>query len=308
MKPAQKRGERPVVLDKRGEEILRAVHFYRYMTALDVANLLYSPSSITHVRGLLALLCGGGDYIGNQYLCRFGLPSIAGGNPERIYILGSRGREYLKSEGLAVKWYFSAGTVKRLSYSQVMHNLVLTRVLVAAQRWAKSDQEFKLTQVRICYELGSVSVDVDERGKGEKVAVVPDAWLLFEKLERGHAPVAFPVLLEIDRGTMFRARFKRHVVSRIEFVRSGGYSQMFGRKGALIAYATTGQTGEIREGRRKALCLWTKEALKETGRESWGQIFRFHSLALRDIYKSALFEDKAWYRPDQEQPVGLFGQ
>jgi hypothetical protein len=37
-------GGKPAVLDRRGEDIIRAVQFYRYMTAIDVANLLYSPS------------------------------------------------------------------------------------------------------------------------------------------------------------------------------------------------------------------------------------------------------------------------
>lgn len=33
--------EKPFVLGKRGEEILRAVHFYRCMTAADVRHLFF---------------------------------------------------------------------------------------------------------------------------------------------------------------------------------------------------------------------------------------------------------------------------
>jgi len=59
------------------------------------------------------------------------------------------------------------------------------------------------------------------------VPVVPDAWLLIERVREG-APERFPVLLEIDRGTEYQRRFKEHVLSRAEFIRSGGYERLFG--------------------------------------------------------------------------------
>ena len=43
VKGFQRREEQPYILGRRGEEILRSVHFYRYMAALDVAHLLFSP-------------------------------------------------------------------------------------------------------------------------------------------------------------------------------------------------------------------------------------------------------------------------
>ena len=90
-------------------------------------------------------------------------------------------------------------------------------------------------------------------------------------------------MLEIDRGTMFRERFKKHVNDRIEFVRSGAYERMFGTKAVVIAYVTTGATGEEKEGRRKALCAWTMEALKSAKRESWASVFRFASVSYGKI-------------------------
>src|SRR4051794_30973929 len=90
------RSKKPFILGKPHEEILKAVYFYRYMTALDVAYLLYSPKSLTHVREVLAALSGGEDFKTAHYLYRFRLPSI--GNSERVYTLGSKGRDYLASE------------------------------------------------------------------------------------------------------------------------------------------------------------------------------------------------------------------
>lgn len=298
---------KPYILGESSEAVLRAVHFYRYMTALDVAHLLFSPRSITRVRSVLAKLCGGEDFVGGEYLYRFCVPSVTGGNPERIYILGSRGREALEREGLSVNWYHRPEAVKRLSFSQVTHNLALTRFLVAGSRWAQMSPVFGLQGTRICYELAGVSVDVEEKGRREKVSVVPDGWLLFKRFVSGKPPVEYPILLEIDRGTMFRERFKKHVLSRVEFVRSGGYKRMFGKEAVLIAYATTSGTGEAREGRRKALCVWTREALRDVGRESWTRQFRFHSMGMGEIYKSPPFEGKVWYQPGEESPVGLFG-
>jgi hypothetical protein len=75
----------------------------------------------------------------------------------------------------------------------------------------------------------------------------------------------------------------------------------------MIVYVATGVTGEFKEGRRKALCNWTMEALRDTGRKSWAQVFRFCSVGLQDIYHLSLFDAPLWYRPDLERPVKLFG-
>ena len=306
---AVKRDIEPVVLNRDDEEILKAVHYYRFMTALDVAHLIFSPSALRRVRDSLVRLCGGDDFQGNQYLYRFRMPKTQAGNPERIYTLGSRGREFLVQElGESINWHVRPEKGIHLGFSQLMHNLVLTRVLVAARKWADGQPDFRLIEVRICYEMsGSAAATGGERqGKSDHVSVIPDAWLLFEKLKNGVREYVFPVLLEIDRGTMYRQRLKRHILSRIEFVGSGEYGRVFGQEAVVIAYATTGATGEMQDGRRKALCAWTMEALKDSGRESWTEVFRFCSLAYGDIYESGFLENLAWYRPDSEKPMNLF--
>lgn len=127
-----KKENRPFVLGRRGEEILRHMHFYRFMTALDVCYLMYSPSSLNRVRSLLAELSGGGDFVENQYLYRFRVPDVEMGT-HRVYTLGSRGRDFLESEfGISSSWYFRPDKVRHLSYSQIMHSLALSRFLVAA--------------------------------------------------------------------------------------------------------------------------------------------------------------------------------
>src|SRR4051812_17292026 len=115
-------GTQPFLLTKRHEEILTTFHFYRYMTALDVTQLLFSPASLTFVRAILSSLAGGIDYKTNQYLYRFPFPGSLGGNSRRIYTLGSKGRDFLACElGMPVSWYFRPAKVKHLSAGQVIH-------------------------------------------------------------------------------------------------------------------------------------------------------------------------------------------
>jgi hypothetical protein len=90
---------KPFILTPRIEEILRTVHYYRYMTALDVAARVFSPASLTHAREILRTLAGGEDCIDNQYLFRFPLPGGGIGKTEKVFTLGSKGR------GMIVKNY-----------------------------------------------------------------------------------------------------------------------------------------------------------------------------------------------------------
>src|SRR4051812_41309700 len=264
-------------LTRRGEETIKAVHFYRYMTALDVAHRLYTPSVLTRVRKRLRDLAGGGDFIERQYLYRFRLLTDRG-NPERVYTLGSKGRKFLVEQlGMSVGWYFRPEKVRHSNHRLLLHNLLLTRVLVAAHSWSAKHPGITLEQTRICYELQN------QFGTSDKMVAIPDAWLLFEQKGK-----RFPILLEIDRGMEYQVRFKQHVLSRIEFIDSGMYEKMFGTQAVIIAYVTTGETPEYRETRRKTMCHWTMEVLEAQNKRNWANIFRFASLHLNEIYTAPL--------------------
>lgn len=173
-------GKKPLILTSRDEKILRAIYAYRYMTILDVAWLLFKPSSKTHVGEILSTLAGGTDLSTHSYLCRFGLPAV--GNSERVFTLGSKGRSFLAERGLPVTWYFRPYKLKHFSYSHVQHNLILTRFLVAAHVWSRKQSEFNLLKVRFGHEFGRTpgKVTLEIKGKMTNVPVIPDAWLLFE--------------------------------------------------------------------------------------------------------------------------------
>jgi hypothetical protein len=302
LNPAKK----PFILTSRLEEILRAIYFYRFMTSMDLARLLYSPKSITYVRDILSSLAGGEDFKNGQFLYRFRLPSFSSGGGVRIFTLGSKGRDFLANElGLPVDWYYRPSKTKYLSYSQVQHNLLLTRLLVAAHAWAAKQPDFKLVRTRICYELAreAATVEINKEGKVEKLKVTPDAWIEFERNDGKK----FPILLEVDRGMEHGKKYMSHVRSRIEFIRSGAYKKMFQTDAVLISYITTGDLPEYRESRRKAMCRFTQGVLSDLHKETWAPIFRFASVEFNQLYSTPLFEDEpVWYTLDSPTPVPLF--
>jgi hypothetical protein len=287
------------MLTRQDQDIIRAIHTYRYMTAIDVATLLFSPSSLTYVRSLLKRLAGGEDQKPDQFLYRFKLPSS--GNPQRVFTLGRLGREFLEREiGIPVDWHFRPEKVRGFSYNQVLHNLILTRFLVAARTWSKTHPDYCLSQIRMYYELAK---EAEKSG-----SVVPDAWLLFERRQKIDGINAFPILLEIDRGMEHQQKFKQHVRGRMEFIKKdGAYSRIFGTPSVTIVYATTGTTPEYREARRHNMSVWTLEVLQEKKAhwEQWAAMFRFGSLEPDRIYETPLFDSSMWYQPGATTPVSL---
>ena len=293
MKP--KRGAKETILPPLSpteEEILRIMSTYRYMTAHDVAYSIGRPKSVTHVRSALSRLAGGADNKERECLYRFPFPSGKAGNPERIFTLGSAGRDIVHSLGIPVDWYYRPSKTGRLSASYLAHQLMLTRFVLCACHFTSHSPDYTLADVRLCYDI--------ERGLGKRAAetVVPDAWLDFARVADGER---FPVLVEIDRGSEFQERFKHHVTGRLAFIRSGEYARVFGTPAVIIAYATTGRTQAHADSRRKTMAAWTMEVLQELRLENWVGIFRFTSaMEYKRLYEEGhmLFTQPVWYRPD----------
>src|SRR5215216_6708884 len=121
------------------EEILKTMSTYRYMTAVDVAYSLFSPASLTYVRSILTRLAGGDDGRERECLYRFPMPSEKAGNPQRIFTLGSAGLDAVKSLGLPAEWYHRPSKVGRLTHNHLAHQLLLTRFVICAYRFASEN-------------------------------------------------------------------------------------------------------------------------------------------------------------------------
>jgi hypothetical protein len=287
--PKKKPPAKVVLLNSTEEKIISMINTFRFGGALDIAHYLFSPSSLTYARSRLSSLAAA------KYLYRFRLPSTKTGGAELIYTLGSRGRDFVAQKlGLPIDFYFRPSHMKHLSYSQAQHNLILTRFCVAAASFCRRQTHLRLVQTRLSYELSR-----------ETAKVIPDAWLCFDRLRNGSHESFIPVLLEIDRSMAYQQKFKQHVRSRIEFIRSGAYSKMFGTRAVIVAYVTTGDLPEYRETRRKAMCAWIKEVLSDLKMEDWSQIFRIISVQFDELYSTPLFDQPLWYVPDASTPLPL---
>jgi hypothetical protein len=154
------------------ERILHAAHFYRFLLTTDICRLYWSLSSLTYVRDLLANLAK------HKYLYRFQHPSVHSGGigSERIYTLGAAGRKFMEKSGFKIDYYYRPHKIRHASYGAVLHNLLLSRTLIAASVWAKKQPNFKLVKTRICYELAREAPSIqltNDKGEHEMVKVIP---------------------------------------------------------------------------------------------------------------------------------------
>lgn len=297
-----------VVITKRYEEILQAVYTYRFVTAIDIARLFFSPTTINHSREILSLLSGKQDYAERHYLYRFPLPNTRIGGTEKIYTLGSQGRMYLQSQGMQVDWYFRPYKVAGMTYQNCLHALTLTRFLVAAHVFVKQHPEWELSTLRTEYELKkelaeekakqqavTIPLTLDNGKEQEEVVVIPDAWLLFQKHNKKKDSV-HPVFVEIDRASEQQKYFKRQVRARALFLTNGGYTKLFGTNKGVIAYATTGNQTRVDSMRK-----WTHDVLAELKLKKLTSRFLFCNLMPSwEQDTTRLFLSPLWYKAGQK--------
>jgi hypothetical protein len=306
--PDHKNPKKLLILTAPHEKILRATHFYRFLFAQDICRLHWSLSSLTYVRDLLANLSK------HKYLYRFAHPSLSkGGAVENTYTLACKGREYVERIlGLPVDWYYRPHKIRHASYGAVLHNLILSRTLIAASLWAKKQPNFKLVKTRICYELAREAPLIeltDDKGRREKVKIVPDAYLLFQKINNNKHECFYSVLLEVDRGMEFQKRFVKSIRARLEFIKdSGAYRRLLGMepKNVILAYITTGDRAEYRESRRRSMCDWTRKVLEQSDSVNLPCSFLFCSALATEIYNIPIFDGAGWFNPYSTTPVSLF--
>jgi hypothetical protein len=202
--------------------------------------------------------------------------------------------------------------MRHASYGAILHNLILSRSLICASIWAKKQPNFKLVKTRTCYELAREAPSIElTNGKGERemVKVIPDAYLLFQKLNNNKHEFFYQVILEVDRGTEFKQRLIKRIRTRLEFVKdAGAYRSLLGMdpKNVIITYITTGDRAEYRESRRRAMCHWTREVLEQSDSVNLPCSFLFCSALASEIYNIPLFEGAGWFSPYSTTPVSLF--
>ena len=97
--------------------------------------------------------------------------------------------------------------------------------------------------------------------------------------------------------------FKEHVRSRIDFLQSGQYEEIFQEPSVMIVYLTT-----VSDSRRTLMTKWTEELLTELDIKAWAAIFKFGYVEENAIYELGLFTETLWRKPFQNTPVSLFSK
>ena len=84
---------------------------------------------------------------------------------------------------------------------------------------------------------------------------------------------------------------------------------MFDHPAVIVAYVTSKAHPEHTQTRVRAMATWAQRVLTELELENWGVIFRFTAISLDTLFTDmpTLLEAPVWYRPDNAEPVPLFG-
>jgi hypothetical protein len=294
--------KKPFILNDKEERILKAVHNLECVTKDEIIHLLFAKGSSNYVGAILRKLSGGRDYDEQAFLYRFPLPRATRGTKERVYCLGAKAREVLTLED-----FYPPSKFRYLSYSPILHDLTLSRFITAATAYFTTHTDFDLLETRMCYQLAQnpPTLPVITNGIKTNVTVLPDAWL---NLERVTDETAYPLWLEIDRGTENRQKFQQLVRNRLALVKSQQYEQIFNTKAVLLCYVTTGATPELGALRLHNMLRWTEDVLLEQDQQQWSSLFRFSTIAFKTLYDQAhaLFTEPVWYQPLVNDQVPLF--
>ena len=200
--------------------------------------------------------------------------------------------------------YVRGHKVRNHSYSYLMHQLTVARLLVCLQGFCL-EHPYQLTELLTGYDISrdppvtTISVD----GRDATVAVIADAWAYIDSHGRGTA-----LWIEIDKGTEFRRKYLDLLSARIAMIKSGQYREYFGTEVAILCYLVTGRSSEERNTRLDTLRRWTRWELKKQKLEDWASVFRFSAIAWEEMYAQThrLFAEPSWYLVDSDEPVPLF--
>jgi hypothetical protein len=297
-------GYKPFILNSKEERILKAVHDLECVTEKEIRHLLFSKGSRSYVQAILTKLSGGRDYDEQAFLFRFPLPRATKGTKKRVYCLGAKAREVL-----AVEDYYRPAKFRYLSYSPILHDLTLSRFVTAVTSYCTTHPDYELVETRMCYQLARnpPTVPVAIKRKATQVAVIPDAWLYLERVRDGRA---YPLWLEIDRGTENCQKFQQLVRNRLALVKSQQYEKIFHTKAVLLCYVITSTSPELGDTRLQNMLRWTEDVLPKQDRQQWAALFRFSTVEFETIYDhtQTLLEARVWHIPDDPEPVALFDE
>lgn len=277
----------PIHIGRPKQQILTAVGRFQYLSAMQVARLLFSVGSLTYVRRHLM------ELFHAAYLRRIFLPTITPlGSSRAIYCLDRKGYRHLKATGMAPEGRFHADEQPTREWLFLQHTLAANEILIAAHLLPRSGSGVTLAQMRTERELKRAMVYVPDGDV--QIGLAPDSWL---DLRQGAHQSCLAI--ELDRGTVERKSLQRKIGAYLEYAR-GPYQAAFGTQSLTVVFVTTSGQHRVNE-----LLKWTEAALKARGAENRADLFRFAALDAALIEPDDLFFTAHFARPFAAVPVSL---
>ena len=271
----------PVKIRKAWEKILVALGLFDYLTAEQLARLLYSLASISRVRKELKSLAAA------SLVLSLGGRAV---NLPLVYTLSSKGRQCAASLGVSAYRRLRPSEEKDKGYNPyfLKHTIAVTDVLIAARLLSQTVPWIELTRMLTERELKRrIYVELPE-----KVCIEPDASLEFLLTETWHETTqTWKDFFHIE---VYRNlppaewRFKQKIHGYVTYALTGQHEALFNTAALSIAIIT--QTEQM----ETTLKRWTEETLTEIERPSDGDWFFFCSLNTATARPEELFLSPVW--------------
>jgi len=251
----------PFLVNAKDDTILKAVYFYRGLTAEQVAWLVFKLSSISYARERLAKLAA------YTYLHRYHYPVLSGFSPW-VYELGTLGIKYLRLQEECDISRFRRVEDEERGHGNVKHLLALNDLLIAGEKLSRPSIVLARRVHDWMFRQEPLKVPV---GK-EEIAVIPDGLLEFRI--RTQSTYSYPLWIELDRGSEWGKNIKDKLTALITVVNEVGYKDLFGTEYITVAFVTLGDAK-----RRDLLRSYVRERLTAMNLLDLSDMFLFATLS-----------------------------
>jgi hypothetical protein len=283
------------------QSILYALARFHYLTAKQANRLLYPNNHSDHGRYVQRLLK---RLVDADYVLRLrALPQPRYGQPEQVFTLARKGREYLHGMGISVEPYFRPSEERRVAENSpfMRHRLAAIDVMIAAQCLCRDVPGISCPQMLSERELkrGAIRVDIPPSPYGNsdgprKVAVIPDAW--FQLSVDGQNPTSIAV--ELDRATEDQKVWREKVAAYAVWARDP-YKEAFETDNLTIAVVCPD------DRRCSVLIDWTKRELKAREMDEYSQLFLFTAVSPVAVAPERFFFGQVWAQIASADAINL---
>src|SRR5690348_14533290 len=221
---------KPFVINAKDDKILKAVYFYRGLTAEQIACLFFRFSSLTYLRDRLAHLTE------HKYLHRYRYPTLSLGVSPWVYELGTLGIKYLRRlEDFDVADRFRATEDEERGYGAVKHLLTLNDFLIAGEKLPQVQPSVTLTYRLHDWMLHQEPLQA-KIGR-EEVSIIPDGFLHFHVTHRA-TTYSMPIWVEMDMGSEFGKKMREKLTGILSIVRDLAYKELFTVEDITVSFVT----------------------------------------------------------------------